>query len=300
MFSILTTTYNCENLIHRVYESLNSQTYLDFEWIVIDDASTDNTEELINLWKSKSNIEIIYYKMPRNQGKASCINYGIDLCKRPITINADADDTFSESTLSDLKHLWDVIDRGINPEKIGSIWTLTKDEQNNLIGEKWPKNFWQVGFNERVLLRKKNIEGEKWHSWRTDVLRKYKKYTNPNSRVSPSISWNRINKDYDFLCVNLIHRTYFHNSEGISHQKKSQLKILKRVYYSSFFEINDGKIKDILKYNYYQEMAFSYIRSSLKYTDKKLRLRGLKKIIVLILFLYKLPKHLLMKFKLKK
>ena len=295
MFSILTTTYNSELLIHRVYDSLVNQTFKDFEWIIIDDASTDNTEQLIKTWQKNSAFEIIYHKMPTNQGKAYGINKGIDLCKKPITINADADDTFSKNTLSDLRNIWNTIDNGENPEKIGAVWTLAQDEQGNIVGEQWPKDFWQVSFKERVLNRKKNVQGEKWHSWRTEVLRKFKKYTNPNSRVSPSISWNRINKYYDFLCVNIVHRTYFHNAEGLSHQKKSQLKIQKRIYYSAYFELYDGRLKDIISTNYYREMAFSYIRSSFTYKDDKLKLKGFKLLIVFLMFLIKIPSRVINK-----
>ena len=43
MFSILTTTYNTGHFLHRVYESLLDQTFKEFEWIIVDDGSTDNT-----------------------------------------------------------------------------------------------------------------------------------------------------------------------------------------------------------------------------------------------------------------
>ncbi|WP_406631063.1 glycosyltransferase family A protein, partial [Ornithobacterium rhinotracheale] len=45
--SILTPTYNRANLLARVFESLQRQTDKDFEWIIVDDGSTDNTEEII-------------------------------------------------------------------------------------------------------------------------------------------------------------------------------------------------------------------------------------------------------------
>ncbi|WP_116772115.1 glycosyltransferase family 2 protein [Maribacter litoralis] len=288
MFSILTTTYNSANLIHRVYESLVSQTFQDFEWIVSDDGSSDNTEEIVKGWKKNSSFKIVYHKMETNQGKAYALNAGVDLCNRPITINADADDTFAPNTLYDLKVIWDMIDHTANSEKIGAVWTLVQDENNNLIGEPWPKNFWQVSFKERVLNRKLNIAGEKWHSWRTQVLKKHKKYTNPNSRISPSVSWNRINKHYDFLCVNIIHRTYYSNPDGITQQKKSKIRILKRVYYSAYYELNSASFSEIINANYYRDKAYSYVRARWAYKDNKLKLSGLKLILVFFIFLLKL------------
>ncbi|SIQ77602.1 glycosyltransferase family A protein [Maribacter ulvicola] len=295
MFSILTTTYNSEELIHRVYESLLSQTYKEFEWIISDDGSTDNTEQLVEKWQQTSQFPIIYHKMEKNQGKAYAINSGITLCTQPITINADADDTFVSNTLYDLKLIWDTINNSTNPNKIGAVWTLVQDESGKLIGEKWPKNFWQVSFQERVLDRKENIAGEKWHSWRTEVLLKHKKYTNTNSRISPSISWNRINKHYDFLCVNLIHRTYFSNPTGITQQKKTKLKVLKRIYYSAYYELATPTISQILRSNYYRNMSYSYFRARLKYKDEDAKLSGTKLFSVTLIFLFKLPLKILEK-----
>ena len=289
MFSILTTTYNSAHLIHRVYESLMAQTYQDFEWVISDDGSSDNTEEVVEIWKKNSDFKIIYHKMPKNLGKAYAINAGVELCGRPITINADADDTFGANTLQDLKLIWKAIERSENSDKIGAVWTIVQDEEGKLIGEPWPKNFWQVGFKERVLQRKKNVAGEKWHSWRTGVLKKYKKYTNPNSRVSPSVSWNRINKDYDFLCVNIIHRTYFSNPHGLTQQKKSKSKVIKRVYYSAFYELESATLLQILSARYYRNMAFSYFRARLLYQDIETKLSGLKLFLVFSIFLFSLP-----------
>ena len=228
--------------------------------------------------------------MPVNQGKAYAVNAGVDICTQPITLIADGDDTFSSNTLDDLHIIWNSIDLTENGRIIGAVWTLVQDEQGKLIGELYPKNFWQVSFKERVLDRKKPISGEKWHSWRTNVLQEHRKYTNPNSRVSPSVSWNRINKYYDFLCVNIVHRTYWHNTEGLTHQKKSKLKVMKRTYYSAYFELEEVSNKQILGKSYLRNMAYNYTKAIISYKDQELKLRRTKFFIVIfaaIVFLTK-------------
>lgn len=50
IITVFTPTYNRSQLLQRLYESLVKQTYRDFEWIIVDDGSTDNTEEIVSEW----------------------------------------------------------------------------------------------------------------------------------------------------------------------------------------------------------------------------------------------------------
>ena len=296
MFSIITPTYNRAKELHKVYESIKNQTFTDCEWIIVDDGSTDDTAYLIADWqKENTSFKIIYHQMRKNQGKSYAVNIGLNLCKHSYTIIADSDDTFDSNTLADLRIIWKGIEQTKKANKIGAVWTLVNDENGSLVGEPWPKNFWQVGLQERVLNRKHSIAGEKWHCWRTEVLQKYKIYTNVNSHIGPSVTWNRINKDYDFLCVNRIHRIYWFSEDGIIHHKQSKLKIEKRNYYSTYLELNKAALKDILRYKHYRNLSFDYIKSSFIYNDNKLRLKGIRLILAWLAFLLILPKKALNK-----
>ncbi|MGY8913733.1 MAG: glycosyltransferase family 2 protein [Flavobacteriales bacterium] len=290
MFSILTPTYNRADTLERVYLSLINQTFRDFEWIISDDGSTDETAILVQEWQNiESDFIITYHVLAQNQGKSYAVNEGLALCNRPYTLIADSDDTFAPNTLSDLKIIWDGIDLTENGRKIGAIWTLVQDEEGKLVGEAWPKNFWQVSFKERVLDRKQPIIGEKWHSWRTEVLQKYNIYTNINSHIGPSVTWNRINREYDFLCINIVHRKYWFTDDGLIHEKKSKLKIEKRIYYSALLELKEVYLLDILGKKHYRQLAFNYVKSTFYYSDAKLKLNGAKGYIAWFAFLLVLP-----------
>lgn len=298
MFSILTPTHNRADVINRVYDSLKHQTFKNFEWIIVDDASTDRTESLIHQWQAEEKaFNIIYHKLSKNQGKAGAINYGLNHCSQQITLIADDDDTFEPKTLEDLKIIWNAIDRTDNGNKIAAVWTLVKDEEGNLVGDAYPTNFWQVNFKTRVLDRNGPPAGEKWHSWRTKVLKEFKIHWNPNSHISPSVTWNKINMEYDFLCVNIIHRTYWYTKDGIIHKKKSKLKIEKRNYYSSFYYLIEIPTKTILSQKFNRNTAFNYIKASFYYKDPKNNLKGMKLILCFIAFCFVIPQRILYKFK---
>lgn len=89
--TVITPTYNRENTLWKLYTSLIHQSCQDFEWLVIDDGSTDNTGQIIEEMIKQNNIPIKYiYK--QNGGKHSALNKGIPLIKSKMTIIVDSDD----------------------------------------------------------------------------------------------------------------------------------------------------------------------------------------------------------------
>lgn len=279
MFSVITPTFNRAHTLKRVYTSLQNQTYKDFDWIIMDDASTDETETLVNSWIQQSNtFSIQYHKLPENKGKPNALNQGFQYCKRPITLIADSDDSFISHTLSELRQLWNTVDLTDNSAKIAAIWTLTEDENGKLVGEKFPHNFWQVGYKERILDRKRQVAGEKWHSWRTSIIKQYGLIHNDNAFVGEAVSWKRINKEYDFLCVNLIHRKYYSSPDGLIQKKKKRIDVEKQKYYYAYYLIKDEPLWDILMNSAYRRSAFEYLKALLYYRDKSKKLSLVKTI----------------------
>ncbi len=278
MFSVITPTFNRANTLERVYYSLTNQTFKNFEWLIIDDASTDNTEELVSQWKNNDkSLNIQYHRLPVNKGKPSALNYAFSYCTMDIIIIADSDDTFKSNTFQELYFLWSSVNNSHNGDKIASIWTLCEDETGGLVGEKFPKNFWQVNFNERILHRKYEIKGEKWHSWRKSVLMEFKMFENENIYlIGESATWDRINKTYDFLCSNLIHRTYWISEDGLILTKKPKIINAKIKYYTSYYKLVDSTFYGIIKYPYLRKQGLSYVKSSFLYKDKELSLNFTK------------------------
>lgn len=87
--SIILPTYNRAHLVGRAIKSILDQTYQDFEIIVVDDGSIDNTEEIIN---SFTDTRIIYVKHQRNKGGSAARNTGIKLAKGRYIAFQDSDD----------------------------------------------------------------------------------------------------------------------------------------------------------------------------------------------------------------
>ena len=75
--SILTPTYNRAHVLHRAYDSLNRQKVRDFEWVVVDDGSTDDTPALLANWQTEADFPITWFRYSNNRGQSTLqINVG--------------------------------------------------------------------------------------------------------------------------------------------------------------------------------------------------------------------------------
>ena len=103
-----TPAYNRAHTLPRLYESLVAQTNNNFVWLIIDDGSKDNTEELVKAWIEEGQIEIEYIKK-ENGGKHTAIDLSNQVCKTEYINCIDSDDYLSfDSTEVVLKYLDEV------------------------------------------------------------------------------------------------------------------------------------------------------------------------------------------------
>lgn len=111
--SILTATYNRAHLLPGLYQSLlqNKKTFDDFEWLIMDDGSKDQTEELVKGWIKEKKIEIHYYKQ-KNQGKMAAINHLNPYVTGDIWIEMDSDDYFKDDVLAKISKDYETLDEG--------------------------------------------------------------------------------------------------------------------------------------------------------------------------------------------
>lgn len=102
--SIITPSYNRANLLPACYESLCQQTDFDFEWIVIDDGSTDDTEVVVQNFQADS-FPVIYRKKA-NGGKHTALNAAHDLIHGKYVLLLDSDDTLTPDAVASVKTEW--------------------------------------------------------------------------------------------------------------------------------------------------------------------------------------------------
>ena len=89
--AILTPTFNRGGVLQNLYESLKKQTCKDFEWVIVDDGSSDNTGDIVRRWISEKEI-CIRYLYKENGGKHTALNFAIKQIESALTFIVDSDD----------------------------------------------------------------------------------------------------------------------------------------------------------------------------------------------------------------
>lgn len=97
--TVFTPTYNRGYIISRLYYSLRKQIFTDFEWLIVDDGSHDNTEVLVRKWMTEANDFQIRYFKQKNGGKCRAINKALDLADGELFFVVDSDDYLTSDAL---------------------------------------------------------------------------------------------------------------------------------------------------------------------------------------------------------
>ena len=98
LVNIITPAYNCRNTIKKTYDSVLSQTFKDWEWIIVDDCSTDGSFEYIKEL-TKGDSRIIVLQTPKNGGSAAARNIGLKHASGRYVTFLDSDDLLDSNYL---------------------------------------------------------------------------------------------------------------------------------------------------------------------------------------------------------
>jgi glycosyltransferase involved in cell wall biosynthesis len=203
LFSVVTATYNRSHTIHRVFESLQAQTFKDFEWIVVDDGSTDNTAQIVRNLRSDFPI---HYEWKPNGGKHTAMNVGVNKAKGYFILFMDSDDRCTPNALMQFHHHWNQIR---DPERFSSLSCLAMWEDGTVIGEMFPDGGIDA-FTLKEQLRYRS-SGDRWGINRSDLLKNCLFPTFEGEHFLPEgLVWNRLSSKYATRFVNekllIVHR----------------------------------------------------------------------------------------------
>jgi glycosyltransferase involved in cell wall biosynthesis len=237
--TVLTATYNRAHTLPRVYESLCKQAFLDFEWLVVDDGSSDSTKKLIEGYATQASFPIRYFYKP-NGGRHTALNYALDKIASDYVINIDSDDALTDNALQLVHDAWSRIPK----EEYDRFWCVSgrckEASTGAFVGKPYP-----AGINNLVgRIQHKEIQkypGEKSCCRKLEILRRYPFPEFPDIKfVSEGMVWEKINQKYDQDCTNDVLRIYYTDSSDSLVAGKMHSKTRWRTYfYSSMFYVNE-------------------------------------------------------------
>lgn len=222
--SVFTPAFNRGYIIESLYMSLLKQTFQDFEWIVINDGSTDDTDIIMNrILKAKNPFPIVYIKK-NNGGKHRAINDGAKVARGKLFFTVDSDDYLTEDALFKINE-WENTIREHN--YFAGVAGLRSDFDGNLIGQYPLEEKYNKYIDSSNLDRKKNcLKGDKAEAYYTDLLLKYPfpEYKNENF-LTEAIVWNKIASDgYNIRWFNEVIYKCEYLVDGLTHNLGSFLK----------------------------------------------------------------------------
>lgn len=193
-FTVFTPTYNRAHTLERLYHSLQKQSFTDFEWLVIDDGSTDGTARLFDQWLKEPNPFRIRYHQKENGGKHTAINLGLEKAKGTLFFTADSDDFLT----SDALYKADLWAKSLPADEkycaVVGNWGYSEDETpNTLFKSKWIDATFLDRYPE---VSDCPIDGERAYVFFTEIHRKYKypEFKNENF-MTEAVAWNRMAHD---------------------------------------------------------------------------------------------------------
>lgn len=168
MITIFTPTYNRAYRLPDLYKSLQAQTCKDFEWLVVDDGSTDNTSELFGQWQAEYNsFPIRYFKQP-NGGKHRAVNRGVKEAKGELFYIVDSDDVLPSKSIEIIIQYYNQIK---DNTQFAGVCGLKAHFNGERVGD--GENFGTLDCNSLEFRYKYKQKGDMGEVIKTDVYREF-------------------------------------------------------------------------------------------------------------------------------
>jgi glycosyltransferase involved in cell wall biosynthesis len=215
-FTVFTPCYNSAHTLYRVIDSLKKQTFRDFEWIIVNDGSSDNVSAIIDCLVKENPFSIQFFTFEQNMGKPFATNFAVAKAEGEFFLVADADDAFTEDALEIFCSAYEAVTVRLRGG-IAGVHANCEDQDGNFVGTSFPVNdegrlicdFIEMRYNYKV-------NGEKWHFTKTDIMKEFPFNTTVDKFVTEDTVWFAIAMKYKSVFINKTLRIYYRDENGNS------------------------------------------------------------------------------------
>ena len=252
MFSVFTCTYNRADTLMRTFEGLQNQTFKDFEWIVFDNGSTDNTQELLADLKVRATFPVQTLHWSTNTGFQNTFNEGVNASRAKFWLLLDSDDTCIPEALERFNAIWESIPEQDRHRYTG-VTVLCVDQHGALVGKEFPQSPLDSHYTEMTYRYRST--GEKWGFNRVEAL-KENPFPTVENHVNPGLVWRAIGDKYLTRYVNERLRIYYINEEGREDQLTFHNAVSPHTAYSRRATSREALNRDLRFFRYAPHLLF--------------------------------------------
>lgn len=212
-FTVLTPTHNRASIILRTFESLQRQTFRGFEWLVVDDGSTDETADVIKACAARALFPVRYVRQAHGH-KKTAFNLGVRQATAPMLLVLDDDDEMPPDALQRLWSGWASIPEDQRASCLGVVG-LCASADGHVVGDRFPQDVMDCTATDMYFLHR--VRGEKFGCQRTAVLRDFPYPEDIPGFVPESLVWWAIAaQGWRTRFINQVVRTYHHTPVSLS------------------------------------------------------------------------------------
>lgn len=197
MVTVFTPTYNRAYILENLYNSLCRQISQDFEWLIVDDGSTDNTQELVSSWKNQERVLIRYFRQS-NGGKHRAINRGVKEAKGDIFFIVDSDDYLLDDAILKINQAYEKVGKKLS---VAGISFMRVAPDGTRIGGN--VSFESSAMSITDFRCKLSIQGDLAETVRLEVIKQYPFPEIEGERFCPeAYLWHSIDKNHKMFFIN--------------------------------------------------------------------------------------------------
>ena len=247
--TVFTPAYNRAHTLERAFKSLLNQTSKDFEWLIIDDVSTDNTAELVHSFISKADFNIRYYKK-ENGGRHTAVNFSYPLLRTKYVVTLDSDDELVSNAIEKMIVTW----KSIPVDEYDRFWCISGREQSSvshkMVGKPYPNGINKLkGRKQRKAILK--CKGEKHCCRKVSIHIQYPFPEYPDGGVHKRTYYKSCYYAGLFYVNNLFDELFFNSNILFSIVNVSKCAMLTGVKYKNLMmDINKWYKKFIVTLGY--------------------------------------------------
>lgn len=260
-FTVWTAAYNVANTIYRTYQSLEAQSFKNFEWIVVNDGSVDNTAEILSLISQKASFKI-HIINKTNGGKHTALREAAKVASGQYVVIIDGDDELLPIALSTFDQYWTDLEKSADYNVFWQIKGQCVDEKGNPVGPKLPKEpYFDSDYNMIQFKYKNKSEMECASKYEVMIGEAAVPdsfiFEDKCSNFGEGIRWSRAARKYKTRFISDIVRVYHRDIQGSLTTSNKKHRNLKRTYNLFVYELYSIKERRDLMLRYDLRAYFS-------------------------------------------